>query len=120
MRCLLVDDSHRFLAAGRARLEAAAAEVVTAMSADDALAALDGGMFDVALVDIQLGGASGFVAARRIHAHAPDLAIVMISARDVDDYGESPGGDAVTGFIPKASLSVARILETLEPSSARR
>ena len=67
MRCVIVDDNLGFLHAARLLLEQEGLQVVgVATSGDEALRAVTELRPDVTLVDIDLGGESGFDVARRL------------------------------------------------------
>src|SRR5437764_9783849 len=71
LRCLLVEDSHRFLDAARGLLERQGVMVVgVASSAAEAVERATELRPDVALLDIDLGGESGFDVARRLSRDA--------------------------------------------------
>ena len=71
MRCLIVDDSLRFLDADRGLLERQGMTVVgVASTSADALRRTVELRPDVTLVDIDLGGESGLELARRLHGQA--------------------------------------------------
>ena len=67
LRCLIVDDSVGFLQAARALLEHEGVSVVAvASTGEEALARAKKLRPDVMLVDIDLGGDSGFAVVRRL------------------------------------------------------
>jgi two-component system NtrC family sensor kinase len=77
---LIVDDD---AAIARLLVEAAALRgylAICATSLAETQAALDGGAFEVALVDLGLGSESGFDVIRRIKSLRPDAEIVVMSA----------------------------------------
>jgi DNA-binding NarL/FixJ family response regulator len=70
---------------------------------------------DVTLVDIDLGGESGFELARRLHREA-GLApgeLILISIHDPDDFAELIAASPAGGFLSKADLSAGAILGLL-------
>jgi CheY-like chemotaxis protein len=71
MRCLIVDDSPRFLDAARGLLERQGITVVgVASNSAEALERTEELQPDVTLLDIDLGGESGLELARRLHHQA--------------------------------------------------
>jgi CheY-like chemotaxis protein len=72
VRVLLVDDDADALQMAKDVLVAAAATAVTASSAAEALAALDGDEFDVAVLDIGMPGVDGYELLRRIRERPVD------------------------------------------------
>ena len=77
---------------------------------------------DVVLVDIGLGGESGFEVARRLVADVPGLgsSVVLISTRDEEDLADLIADSPAIGFIPKNLLSVRAIERLLGPPSGVR
>ncbi len=91
-RILVVDDEQDLLEILKFNLETEGYEVVTATSAEDALQ-LDIASFDLLLLDVMMGGMSGFAMARQLKdnpATAP-VPIIFLTARDTEN-------DTVTGF----------------------
>ena len=85
----------------------------TANTAAEALAALDEGQPDLAIIDILLPDVDGFDAARAIAERAPLVSRVMISGRE-DGAARLRSRDCgASGFISKA-WAPERILEMLE------
>src|SRR5690348_12658194 len=114
IRCLIVDDNSHFGADARSLLEGEGIEVVgIAPSGDEAVRLAQAHRPDVALVDISLGGESGFDVAGRLADGAPGLAVILISTYDEREFGDRIAASPAVGFIPKASLhseSVRRLL----------
>src|SRR5215216_6176713 len=89
MRCLIVDDSRHFLAAARGLLERQGLTIVgVASTSAEALRQVEELRPDVTLVDIDLGGESGFELARRLHrdAGAAPARSILISTHAEEDY----------------------------------
>ena len=92
MRCLIVDDSPRFLEAARGLLER-----------------------EGIVVDIDLGGQSGFDVVRRLTREA-DLApsaVILISTHAEEDYADLIAACPAAGFLPKTRLSASAIRDLL-------
>lgn len=116
MRCLIVDDDERFLAAAQGYLTNGGVDVVgTATNQADALRQADSLQPDVVLVDITLGGESGFVLALRLVESLPELdgRVMLISTHDEDEFADLIAESPVVGFIPKIGLSVRTIYDLL-------
>src|SRR5689334_3807569 len=80
VRCLIVDDSLRFLDAARALLERQGVEVIgVATTGVEALQQTRALRPDVTLVDIDLGGESGFDVAERLREDANRAPVILIS-----------------------------------------
>src|SRR4051794_17951092 len=102
LRCLIVDDSPTFIEAARALLEREGVSVVgVASTAADALRQAAQLRPDIALLDINLGGESGFELAMRLHREvgmAP-ASMILISTHAQDDYADMIAVTPVTGFL---------------------
>jgi CheY-like chemotaxis protein len=116
LRCLLVDDSPRFLDAARGLLERQGVTVVgVASTSADALQRAQELRPDVMLLDIDLGGESGLELARRLQAE-PGLAaspMILISTHAEQDYAELIAASPAIGFLPKSALSADAIRQLL-------
>lgn len=107
---LVVDDHAGFRASVRALLRHGPFEVVAeAEDGDSAMAAVAAHHPDVVLLDVTLPGPDGFTVAARLAAHPFPPAVVLISSRDLADYGVVLSDKQVRGFIQKAGLSVGAI-----------
>jgi CheY-like chemotaxis protein len=106
--CLIVDDNPRFLEAARKLLELEGITVVgLASSSAEALHRVAELRPDVTLLDIDLGGESGFDLARRLDQRA-DIApcpMILISTHAEADYAELIEESPVLGFLAKSALS---------------
>ena len=91
-RILVVDDEQDLLEILKLNLETEGYEVVTATSAEDALL-LDIASFDLLLLDVMMGGMSGFAMARQLKDNPATalVPIIFLTARDTEN-------DTVTGF----------------------
>jgi CheY-like chemotaxis protein len=112
LRCLIVDDSPRFLAAARGLLEREGIAVVgVASSGAEALRRVEELQPDVMLLDIDLGGHSGFELARRLHREAGTAPprVILISTRAEQDYADLIAASPAVGFLSKSALSARTI-----------
>jgi DNA-binding NarL/FixJ family response regulator len=116
LRCLIVDDSPRFLAAARAFLEGQGITVVgVARSSTEALEQATKLRPDIALLDIDLGRESGFDVARRLSREASlaGTRMILISTHAEEDYVELIADSPVVGFLPKSRLSADAIRDLI-------
>ena len=123
LRCLIVDDSSQFLVAARRWLERQAITVVgVASSAAEAVQRAAELRPDVVLVDIDLGGESGFEVARQLQdvAGADSFQVILISAHAEEDYAELIAASSAVGFLTKTTLSGQRIRELIDQAGPHR
>jgi DNA-binding NarL/FixJ family response regulator len=111
VRCLIVDDSPAFLRGATNLLEAEGIVVVgVASNSAEALRLAQDLQPDVTLVDIDLGGESGFELAGRLREHGlPRSGLVLISTRSEEDYGGRIAASEACGFVAKGALSANAI-----------
>ena len=109
MRCLIVDDNRRFLDAARALLEREGLAIVgVASTSAEALHQVQELRPDVTLVDIDLGGESGFELVERL-ADLASLRMILVSTHAEQDYADLIAASPAIGFVPKSALSAAAI-----------
>ena len=91
-KILVVDDEQDLLEILKFNLETEGYEVATATSAEEALH-LDLGDFNMLLLDVMMGGMSGFAMARKLKDNPSTAAIpiIFLTARDTEN-------DTLTGF----------------------
>ncbi|WP_294921472.1 response regulator transcription factor [uncultured Prevotella sp.] len=91
-RILVVDDEQDLLEILKFNLETEGYEVATASSAEEALQ-MDIASFDLLLLDVMMGGMSGFAMARKLKDNpaTANVPIIFLTARDTEN-------DTVTGF----------------------
>ncbi|MGP4008989.1 response regulator [Streptomyces sp. 4N124] len=112
LRCLLVDDSARFLEAARALLERGGVRVVgLATTGAEALTLAQQAAPDVALVDLDLDGENGFDVARLLTGRVP--AVILVSTHFREDFQELIAASPARGFLHKSALSARAIQEVL-------
>jgi CheY-like chemotaxis protein len=117
LRCLIVDDSPRFLDAARGLLEREGITVVgVASTSAEALRRTEELRPDVALLDIDLGGESGLELARRLHREAGPSPprMILISTHAEQDYADLIAASPAVGFLSKADLSASAIHRLLD------
>jgi DNA-binding NarL/FixJ family response regulator len=110
LRCLIVDDSEKFLASSQRLLESQGFDVVgTASSGAEAVRLAEAVRPDVVLVDVQLGEEDGLEVVRRLHESTPSAQLVLISSHSRDDLQDLISASPAVGFVPKTGLSAAAI-----------
>lgn len=116
MRCLIADDSAGFREAASRMLEQAGITVVGgASNSADALNSCASLRPDVVLVDIDLGGESGFELTEQLHREgAPEPPpVILISSYAEQDYAEEIAVSPAVGFLEKECLSAVAIGDLL-------
>ncbi|WP_193044453.1 response regulator [Mycolicibacterium baixiangningiae] len=112
MRCLIVDDSANFRDAARSMLQRAGIDVV-AVASNSAEALIYSRELepDVALVDVDLGGESGFDLAEELgRSGLPTIpAVILVSTYAEQDLAEMIAVSPAIGFVSKISLSAKAI-----------
>jgi DNA-binding NarL/FixJ family response regulator len=120
MTCLIVDDTTRFLELATSLLERHGIDVVgTAQSAAEGLSLAAELRPDVVLVDIDLGGDSGFELARDL-ANADGSSVILISSHAEVDFADLIEASPALGFIPKAELSAGAVRSLMGGDGKRR
>jgi DNA-binding NarL/FixJ family response regulator len=110
---LIVDDHPSFRASARRLLEGEGYVVVgEAADGAEALRAARALQPDVILLDVRLPGLDGFAVSRRITGVPGSPAVILISSREVDEWGKAVVDAGARGFISKADLS-KRAMEAL-------
>ena len=112
LRCLIVDDSSRFVDEARALLEQEGIAVVgVAASGDEAVRLAEALDPELALVDISLADESGFDVARRLvdGSSGEPPAVIFVSTHDEREFSARIAASPALGFIAKTDLSAERI-----------
>jgi CheY-like chemotaxis protein len=119
LRCLIVDDNPHFLEAARELLEREGAVVVgVASTGAEAIERIQELSPDVTLLDIDLGGESGFEVARRLHQQAASP-VILISTHAEEDYADLIAASPALGFLAKSALSTSAVRDLFESRGGR-
>lgn len=78
-RVLMVDDEITFLEMAREALSARGCNVVTAISAQDAISKLESEFFDVVVLDVRMPGMDGISLLKKLAKERPTQQVVMLS-----------------------------------------
>ena len=116
-----MDDDAGFRAEVRGLLDEEGVEVVgSAASGAEAVRQVASLRPDVALVDINLRGESGFDLARQICDGAGGTApnVILISTHDESEYADLIEASPAVGFLAKTDLSAATICRVLRAAAA--
>jgi DNA-binding NarL/FixJ family response regulator len=123
LRCLLVDDSPAFRQVARDLLEQEGIDVVgVAGSGEEAIRCARELQPDLALVDIDLAGESGFAVVRRLAAEDGPVGgnLILVSSHAEEEFAELIEASPALGFVAKADLGADAIHDLLRrrrPSS---
>jgi DNA-binding NarL/FixJ family response regulator len=103
---LICDDQEAFRAAAREVVNATFGfEVVgEAQTGEDSVLATGRLHPDLVLMDVQLPGIDGLEASRRIKAAYPEVAVLLLSTYDPEDFAARIAGSGAIAFIPKAAF----------------
>ena len=123
-RILVVDDEEDICAILKFNLSKEGYEVVTANSAEEALT-LDIASFNLLLLDVMMGGMSGFELTHRLKADpaTADVPVIFITARDTEDdavEGLDIGADDYISKPFSIREVVSRVKAFLRRTAARR
>ncbi|MFL6163556.1 MAG: response regulator transcription factor [Jatrophihabitantaceae bacterium] len=120
LRCIIVDDHRPFANAARLLLESEGLTVVaTASTGPEAIALVREFELDVVILDIDLGGESGFDVARDLIKQPAQGTttglprIVLVSAHDEKDFADLISQSGAAGFLTKSDLSAQAIRQLL-------
>jgi DNA-binding NarL/FixJ family response regulator len=106
-RVLIVDDHPSFRATARILLEAEGFTVVgEAADGATALSEICRLRPEVVLLDVGLPDLDGFDVCQQVNGHQGAVpAVILVSSRDVSDFGSLVSRCGARGFVPKAELS---------------
>jgi NtrC-family two-component system response regulator AlgB len=113
MRVLIVDDEPNIQKTLRLAVEAMGHEVGVSESAADAVRKAGRAAYDVALVDLRLGGESGLDLLEPLLAQQPRLAVVVVTAHATIDTAVEAMRRGAFDYLPKpfAPAQVRAVLE---------
>src|ERR1700757_3190184 len=116
MRCLIVDDSAHFVDAARGLLEQQGITVVgVASNGTEAFRRFEELHPDVTLVDVGLGGESGFEVVERLdRAGSPaPSSVILISTHAEQDFADMIATSPAIGFLSKSALTLRAISDLI-------
>jgi CheY-like chemotaxis protein len=119
LRCVIVDDNPVFIEVATRLLERGGISIIGAASTiAEAIQRVEELRPDVTLVDVDLGGESGFHLAVKLHQPNPHAGpkIILTSAHSEQDYADMIAASPAVGFLAKADLSSDAIYQLLAAS----
>jgi CheY-like chemotaxis protein len=109
---LVIDDNRHFLRTAERLLAMRGLNIFGLVAGgDDALAALENGCPDGALLDINLVGQDGFQVAAALAARCPALPIVLMSSEADTVEGFELQRCGATAFVPKVALATTDLAQ---------
>jgi len=79
-KVLVVDDDRNLLGLMKMRLESSGYAVTTALNVQEAKTAMEGEVFALAIVDLQLGAQDGISLMEDMHAMSPGMPVIILTA----------------------------------------
>jgi NtrC-family two-component system response regulator AlgB len=119
LRILVIDDEKNIRATLTVCLENLGCQVTAVPSGQAALAALGRQAFDLAFLDLRLGGTSGLDLLPQLLAESPNLAVVVITAYATFDTAVEAIKRGATDYLPKP-FTPAQIRHLVEQLKNRR
>jgi DNA-binding NarL/FixJ family response regulator len=114
IRCLIVDDSAVFIDAACGVLASQGISIVgVASTSIDAVRCSAELLPDVTLIDIDLGGESGFDVAEQLQRAGLPSQVILMSTHAGEDFADLIDESSAVGFLPKSILSGDAILDLL-------
>jgi len=111
MRVLVADDSPHLVLLYRAVLEDAGYEVVSVSNGMAAIAAVEGGDVDAAVLDVLMPGVSGDAIAERLRRTNPDLPVLLMTGSYGDQFVlDAPAPVLRKPFAPEELVRAVREL----------
>lgn len=106
VQVLICDDQETFRAVARQVVNATEGfEVVgEAESGEDSVVAAGRLRPDLVLMDVHLPGIDGLEASRRIRAEHPEVAVLLLSTYDPEDFAARIAGSGAIAFMSKAAF----------------
>jgi DNA-binding NarL/FixJ family response regulator len=106
VQVLICDDQETFRAVAREVVNATQGfEVVgEADTGEDSVVAARRLHPDLVLMDVHLPGIDGLEASRRIRAEHPEIAVLLLSTYDPEDFAARIAGSGAIAFISKAAF----------------
>ncbi len=101
-KLLLGDDHHLILDALRAMMKEEF-DIHTVDNSQSFLKAIEDFQPDVAILDVSMPGADGFITARKVHERRPSLPIVFLSMHSDPKYVEQAALVGAKGYLSKRS-----------------
>src|SRR5216684_4940472 len=113
VQVLICDDQETFRAVAREVVNATRGFEVVGESETGEDSVLAAGRLhpDLVLMDVHLPGIDGLEASRRIRAEHPEVAVLLLSTYDPEDFAPRIAGSGAIAFMPKAAFGPEGLME---------
>ena len=113
VRVLIVDDHESFRSAAKAVVLGTDGFEVAGEAADGEASVEAAGSLrpDIVLMDVNLPGISGIEATRQIRSALPRVIVLLLSARDTNEFDRAAEDCGAAGYLAKAHLSPEQLSE---------
>ena len=118
IKLLLVDDEEKFLESIAKRLELKNFEVTTATNGQEAIAAAEKGLFDVAVVDFQMPGMDGTQVLKKLKENHKYIEIIMLTGHATIDSAVEATKLGAFKYLEKP-YAFENLVEVMRPGSRR-
>ncbi len=118
-RVVLVDDEEDFLKTLAERLETRGLKVSTATSGENAVASVDGQVFDLIVLDLAMPGINGIETLKQIKAKQPDAEIIMLTGQGSIKTSIEAMKLGAEDFIEKP-VNISELMEKIGEAKAKR
>lgn len=119
---VLIADDHGIVRSGLAMLIDRQPDMRVVAEAEDGIAAVELALAerpDVAVLDVTMPGRTGTQAARQLHAHAPDLRVLMLSMHEDERYFFDALDAGALGYVPKRAAD-AQLIDAIRTVAGGR
>ena len=121
VRVLIVDDHESFRSAAKAVVLGTDGFEVAGEAADGetSIEAVGSLRPDIVLMDVNLPGISGIEATRQIRSVLPRVVVLLLSARDTNEFDRAAADCGAAGYLAKAHLSPEQLSDLWDRARRR-
>ena len=118
-KVLLIDDEVEFLENLSERMRVRGMEVDTALTTDDAVAAVEDGEFDAIVLDLQMPGMNGIEMLKVIKARRPDMQVILLTGQATLEAGIEAMKLGAMDFMEKPA-DIESLTEKIKKAQAKK